>query len=98
VRFEWDEQKEISNKRKHNGIDFVMAAKVFDDPNFVLVKDRTDNETGEQRWHAIGEVPIDEGAILLVVVHVSRGIDGEEIIRIISAREAEKRERRLYFQ
>lgn len=98
MRFEWDERKEIANKRKHNGIDFEIAAKVFDDPNMVLLKDRIDDKTGEQRWHAIGEVLIDDGAVLLVVVHVSRGINGEEITRIISAREAEKRERRLYFQ
>ena len=70
MRFEWDEQKELANIRKHNGIDFEMAAKVFDDPNFVLLRDRIDDETGEQRWHAIGEVSIDEGAVLLVVVHV----------------------------
>ena len=75
-----------------------MAAKVFDDPNMVLLKDSIDDKTGEQRLYAIGEALIDDGAVLLVVVRVSRGISGEEIIRIISAREAEKRERRLYFQ
>ena len=52
---------------------------------------------GEQRWHAIGAI---EGAVLLVV-HVCRMEDEngeEEIIRIISAREANKRERRIYVQ
>lgn len=98
VRFEWDPEKERANIRKHNGVDFQMAAMVFDDPNFLLRKDRIDDESGEQRWHAVGEVSIDEGALLLVVVHVVRGTNGEEIIRIISAREASKRECRLYFQ
>ena len=98
MRFEWDPEKERANIRKHHGIDFEVAAKVFDDPNFVLLKDRIDDETGEQRWHAVGEVSIDEGRLLLVVVHVVRGSNGEEIIRIISAREANKRECRLYFQ
>src|SRR5205823_2350854 len=42
--------------------------------------------------------PVDEEAALLVVAHVYRGQNEEEIIRILSAREASKRERRLYIQ
>jgi uncharacterized DUF497 family protein len=52
---------------------------------------------GEQRWHAIGSAV---GAVLLVV-HLYRledTHDEEENIRIISAREANKRERRIYLQ
>jgi uncharacterized protein (DUF4415 family) len=51
--------------------------------------------TGEQRWHAIGAV---EGAVLLVVhVYCMENENGEEeTIRIISAREAHKRERRIF--
>ena len=52
---------------------------------------------GEQRWHAIGTAV---GAVLLVV-HMYRmedEYDKEETIRIISAREANKRERRTYIQ
>ena len=51
---------------------------------------------GEQRWHAIGSV-LELPAVLLVV-HVYREDkpNGEEIIRIISAREANERERRVY--
>jgi uncharacterized DUF497 family protein len=75
-----------------------MASKVFNDPNLALIKDRIADETGEQRWHAIRVASIDEEAALLVVVHVYRGQNEEEIIRIISAREASKRERRLYIQ
>jgi uncharacterized DUF497 family protein len=96
MRFEWDLEKELINIKKH-GIDFTLASKVFDDPNFALIKDRIDNETGEQRWHAIGVASVDEAA-LLVVAHIYRGQNEEETIRIISAREASKRERRLYIQ
>ena len=93
VRFEWDEEKDVANQRKH-GVDFESAARVFADPDYVLREDRTD-EGGEMRWHAIGLVE----AVLLLVVHVYRSsIDGEEIIRIISARRTRKQERRGYFQ
>ena len=85
-----------SSTRAKRGIDFTMASKVFDDPNFALIKDRIAD--GEQRWHAIGAASIDEEAALLVVVHIYRGRNEEEIIRIISAREAGKRERRLYLE
>ena len=68
---------------------------MFDDPHAIFRKDRI--VSGEQRWHAIGMAT---GAVLLVV-HVYRlenEHDQEEIIRIISAREASKRERRVYIQ
>ena len=67
---------------------------MFDDPDVVFRKDRVVD--GEQRWHAIGAVQ----KALLLVVHVNRmeNEDGEEIIRIISAREASQRERRVYIQ
>ncbi|MGO9255391.1 MAG: BrnT family toxin [Bryobacteraceae bacterium] len=68
--------------------------RVFADPDYVLREDRMD-EGGEMRWHAMGLVD----AVLLLVVHVYRSaIDGEEIIRIISARKARKPEGRGYFQ
>ncbi|MDQ2710725.1 MAG: hypothetical protein M3Y72_21860 [Acidobacteriota bacterium] len=64
-----------------------------------LNKDRIDDGTGEQRRHAIGEVKLIVGsAVLLLAVHVYRSENDEEIIRIISAREADKRERRSYSQ
>jgi len=60
--------------------------------------DRIDKQTGEQRWIAIGKAqPVEDAAILLVVAHAYReNIHGEEIIRIISARQAEKHEVRRY--
>ncbi|MGD0226914.1 MAG: BrnT family toxin [Terriglobia bacterium] len=75
-------------------MDFETAARVFSDERLVLIEDRI--VEGEERWHAIGAV----SAALILVVHVYREdeVDGEEIIRIISAREANQRERRIYLQ
>jgi hypothetical protein len=95
MRFEWDERKQRANIAKH-GIDYRTAALVFADPHLVLREDRTD-DTGEQRWHALGLA----GGLqpLLIVVHIYREANnGEEIIRIISARKASTRESRAYFQ
>lgn len=94
MRFEWDAPKSRLNQRKH-GVAFEAAAFVFDDPRAVFRKDRI--VAGEQRWHVLGEVD----AAVLLVVHVYGKEDNngeEEIIRIISARQANKRERRIYVQ
>lgn len=93
MRFEWDEGKNRINQTKHDGLDFETAARVFNDPKLVLAKDRI--VEGEERWHAIGVV---WGALLLVVHAYWEEDDGEEIIRIISAREANQRERRVYIR
>ena len=76
-----------------------MAALVFENERCLIGPDRID-ETGERRWHAIGAAQIEqEAAVVLLVVHAYREDDhGEEIIRIISAREASHRERRIYVQ
>jgi uncharacterized protein len=95
MRFEWDPEKNRINKRKHGGLAFESAALVFDDPRTIFRKDRI--VAGEQRWHAIGMAT----DALLLVVHLYRmehEHDKEETIRIISAREANKRERRIYIQ
>ncbi len=94
MRFEWDSPKNRINQAKQAGLDFATAARVFDDPNVLLMDDRM--VESEQRWHAIGAV----SEALLLVVHTYREDDdnGEEIIRIISAREANQRERRIYLR
>lgn len=93
VRFEWDENKGRSNRAKH-GIDFETAARAFEDPNLLIYKDRID-ESGEQRWAALGLV----AAQVLMVAHVYRSTQNdEEIIRIVSARKAGPAERREYFR
>ena len=97
MRYEWDEAKNRRNQRLHGGISFELAALVFEDECCLIGPDRID-ETGEQRWHAIGEVRIEpEGAAVLLVVHAYReDCYGEQVIRIISARRAEKHEIRRY--
>ena len=86
VSFEWDSDKADTNVRKH-GVSFQAACEVFFDP-FVRIVDAA-NPT-ESREAAIGYT---EGERLLFVVHVIRH---EETIRIISAREATREERRQY--
>ena len=94
VRFEWDAEKNRSNQKKHAGIDFETASRVFTDSSLMLRKDRV--VEGEQRWHAIGAVR--EAVLLVVHVYREEDANGEEVIRIISAREADPRERRVYLE
>jgi uncharacterized DUF497 family protein len=90
VEIEWDQAKNQLNRTKHS-IDFETAQLVFDDPYCVTFVDRVTH--GEQRWHAIGSI---ENIIILVVVHTYREEGTEEVVRIISARPATRRERKLY--
>jgi uncharacterized DUF497 family protein len=94
VRFEWDPTKAAGNLRKH-GVSFDVAIRVFADPFALTLQDRI--EGGEQRWQTIGMV---EGHCLLLVAHtvLDETEDGHsvEVIRIISARAADRRERRRY--
>lgn len=89
--FEWDEDKREKTIRER-GIDFVDAAKIWKDP---MRQERADSRQnyGEIRMQTIGRSELG----LLFVVYTERGIeDGEEVVRIISARKADKRERRDY--
>ncbi len=97
MNYEWDEAKNRQNQHQHAGISFEMAALVFEDENCLLGLDRLDM-TGEQRWHALGKIRIEpDQPVILLVVHVYRkDRHGKQIIRIISARRAEKYEIRRY--
>jgi uncharacterized protein len=97
MRYEWDERKNRENQRKHDGISFELAIRVFEDEHRLLRLDRVD-DNGEQRWHVIGAVWLAPGVgDVMTVVHVYRGnSDGEEIVRIISARWASHDEYRRY--
>ena len=92
IRFEWDEAKNRSNKKKH-GIDFETAQLIFDDPHCISFVERVSD--GEERWHAIGSI---ENIIVIVVVHAYREEVSDEVIRIISARRVTRHERKLYAQ
>jgi uncharacterized DUF497 family protein len=87
---EWDEQKNRQNLRKHD-VRFETAMLVFDDPYALTQRGFTSDD--EERWITVGA--IGPGSILLVV-HTFYEEQGEEIIRIISARAAESHERRAY--
>ena len=92
VRYEWDAEKNRRNRKRHRGISFELAALTFDDDHCLFRPDRIDEE-GERRWHAIGAVR----GVVLLVVHVYReDLNGEEIIRIISARRAGDHDIRRY--
>lgn len=93
IWFEWDPDKAASNLKKH-GVSFDTAIRAFPDPFAVTAQDRI--EAGEYRWQTIDMA---EGWLLLVVAHTIRDDDGgAEIIRIVSARRAERHERRRYEQ
>ena len=89
--FEWDDKKAAINHRKH-GVRFEEAARAFDDPFAISVQDRIGN--GEQRWQTMG---MTDGYLLLLVAHTVRSEnEGIETVRIISARRADRKERRRY--
>ncbi len=85
--FEWDENKAEKNEQKH-GISFEEAESIFYDPRSVTVLDPDHSET-ELRFIDIGMSNYDR---ILVVVYTER----EQRIRLISARRASKKERKMY--
>jgi len=87
VDFDWDDAKELANRKKHR-VDFRTAAKVFLDPYVVEFDDRDADD--ELRCNAIGMV---DGRMLFVT-YTMRG----DVIRIISARGAEPHEKRKYHE
>ncbi len=89
MKFEWDQQKAISNFKKHK-IRFEIAITVFDDPLALIASDTKHSTKEEKREWIIGES--DTG--VLVVVFTKRL--QKSVYRIISARKANKKERRLY--
>jgi uncharacterized protein len=85
--FEWDPRKAEENFKKHR-VRFAEAEPVFGDDHAITIKD------GDSDPHEVRFVTIGTGAKgrTLVVVYCYRGKN----IRIISARVAERRERRQY--
>ena len=90
MEFEWDEVKNSINKQKHN-IDFADAVHVFIDSKRVYRKDsRKDKNYEEDRFQTIGLTKFG----VLMVVYTFR--DRNQVIRLISARKANKREKKAY--
>ncbi len=90
--FEWDEDNAAAHLKKHK-ISFEIAARVFADPFALTAQDRIEN--GEQRWQTIGTV---EGQLVVLVAHTvaMNEVEDTEVICIISARKADKVERKRY--
>ena len=88
LQFEWDESKNVSNQQKH-GVSFEEAKTVFADDFARLIRD-PDHSHGEERFILLG---MSARFRLLIVCHCERGSD---VIRIISARKADRYERKQY--
>jgi uncharacterized DUF497 family protein len=87
MRFEWDEAKRQSNIKRH-GIDFVELKKVFEGETVTLLDDRY--AYGETRLLTLGLM---KGTVI-AVSHT----ETDEVVRIISARKAQKDEEITYFK
>jgi len=85
VQYQWDPDKAATNLRKH-GVDFADVIAVFSDPYALTVRDE---DSHEERCVTLG---IDHLGRIVVVAYTWRGNN----IRIISARKANRRERKEY--
>jgi uncharacterized DUF497 family protein len=89
--FEWDPAKNRENHRKH-GVSFETASQVFEDEWILSIKDAS-HENMEERFNALGEIA---PGVVLFVVFTWREKDGQERIRLISARKASAHEKKAY--
>lgn len=85
MTYEWDPNKEKSNYKKHR-VKFADAVGVFEDEDAITIED---DHKKEERFITIG---MDFLSRILVVVYTFRDV----VIRIISARKATARERKIY--
>jgi uncharacterized protein len=88
MRFEWNLAKAQSNLKKHR-VSFELGITVFDDPKALIAQDEKHSAAEIREW-IIGEA--DAG--VLVVIFTQR-LEGK-VYRIISARRANRKERKLY--
>jgi uncharacterized DUF497 family protein len=88
-KYIWDEEKHQANIKKY-GITFQEASDVFDD-EYALIEYDPEHSIKEDRYVILG---FSHRAQLLMVCHCYR--DDDEIIRIFSARKANKAEREEY--
>ena len=91
IRFEWDEQKNKANKRKHK-VSFEDAQTVFLDENAIRFFD-PDHSDEEDRFLMIG---MSFTLRVLIVSHCYK--ENDLVIRIISARKADKYEQSDYWR
>ena len=86
MKFEWDENKNLENIRKHR-IDFNDAVEIFYGPMIVNIDDRFGY--GEDQFIGAGFMK----SMIAIVVFIEKKAD---VIRIISARKANKNERKQF--
>jgi uncharacterized DUF497 family protein len=91
VVFEWDSEKNKSNIDKH-GISFEQAQEIFDDPLHISILDER-FQYFEERWITMGQT---QDGDILVVAHLYVVEKEDEKTRIISARNATRKERKDY--
>ena len=89
IRFQWDERKNSSNQQKH-GVSFDEAATVFADENALVIPD-PEHSQSEDRFIILG---LSAALRMLVVCHCYR--QASDIIRILSARKATRKEQLQY--
>ena len=88
--FEWNLQKDEENSAKH-GVSFDLARYVFNDPAHYTGEGYI--ESGELRYDTLGRV---SEHLVLRVTHTERPHDDMAKIRILSARKADAKERKIY--
>ena len=93
MAFTWDDRKAEVNLRKH-GVSFTEAAAIFYDIDIVIEINSVDEYTGEERLQALGMI---YGNVMYMVYVERITVDNEDVIRIISARKATKREENVYY-
>ena len=93
LKFEWNDEKNKINLEKHN-VSFEEAKEVFLEPMHISKLDYR-FDYFEERWITLGTTSKDK---ILVVANIFFDDNGEEIIRIISARKANQKERIFYEQ
>jgi len=91
IEFEWDQNKAAANEKKHGVNFFSEATTVFGDPLEVTIED-SEHSSGEYRFLSIGR---SSAGNILVVSYTERE---QNLIRIISARKATKKELKYYEQ
>ena len=93
MKFEWNEEKNSLNIKKHH-VSFEEAKEVFSDPMHISKLDHK-FDYFEERWITIG---VTNEHKILVVANMFFDENGDEIIRITSARKANEKERIFYEQ
>jgi len=99
LKFEWDEKKNIVNIKKH-GVSFEEAEKVFFDPKYYEMYDEI-HSLFEKRWIIIGLAGLKVLKVVFTEVPAIKTADNTKkrnvIIRIISARKADKHDMEVYY-